>query len=373
MSWALQFDGVNDYTTLPTLAGGAFGDRLNTAQDWYLEFEFNRQGSDGYVHRILDDSTGSDSILFRASDGLFRLNTTSAGQLNWNGVPMPSGVFVKYKIQKLVGTVDYELFVDIGAGFVSQGVKSGITAIVRFDVIGRNGTSGYINGQLTYFKYISASNPSQDINLDATASSHAAGTPIWTDVIGGNNATGVNFPTDGSAWVDLGGGGISLSVTETGPSFTESINTTLTAAINVSITESGPNFTESIAATLTALTISADITEIGPSFTESINATVTTAVGISVSIAEVGPSFTESIGALLGVNLNTAITEQGPSFSESATVSAIKEITLLITETGPSFTESINVTLPITVTVNPKNVIQVKRKSNTVIIEGSNI
>lgn len=36
--------------------------------------------------------------------------------------------------------------------------------------------------------------------------------PVLIDTIGGNNATGVNFPTDGSAWVDLGGGG-SIDVT----------------------------------------------------------------------------------------------------------------------------------------------------------------
>jgi len=48
-------------------------------------------------------------------------------------------------------------------------------------------------------------------NWNPTASSHAAGTPILTDTIGGNNATGVNMPTDGSAWINLGGG-ISIPV-----------------------------------------------------------------------------------------------------------------------------------------------------------------
>jgi hypothetical protein len=43
---------------------------------------------------------------------------------------------------------------------------------------------------------------------DATASDHSntGVQPELLDTVGGNNATGVGFPTDGSAWVDLGGG-----------------------------------------------------------------------------------------------------------------------------------------------------------------------
>lgn len=43
---------------------------------------------------------------------------------------------------------------------------------------------------------------------DATASDHSntGAQPVLVDTVGNNNATGVNFSTDGSAWVDLGGG-----------------------------------------------------------------------------------------------------------------------------------------------------------------------
>lgn len=36
--------------------------------------------------------------------------------------------------------------------------------------------------------------------------------PKVVDTISGNDATGVNFPTDGSAWIDLGGGGLAVDV-----------------------------------------------------------------------------------------------------------------------------------------------------------------
>ena len=184
-----------------------------------------------------------------------------------------------------------------------------------------------------------------------------------------------NFVTNGSSSGFMGaavapaGGGISVTVTETGPSFTESINSILTAKLNSAITESGPSFVESIAATLTALEITATITESGPSFTELIGATVVTPSGVTVSITEVGPSFTESINTVINANISAGITEQGPSFVESSSVAILKDITLLITESGPSFTDSIAVTLPVFVTINPKNIIQVKRSSNNVTIK----
>ena len=172
------------------------------------------------------------------------------------------------------------------------------------------------------------------------------------------------------AFIQSGGGGISGTITETGPSFTEAVSATLTASINASIVESGPSFTESISTTL-SVNITSTITEVGPSFTESINATVTSTTAIIASIAEQGPSFTESIAANLDVNISATITELGPSFTESINISLTKDITVSITESGPSFTESIIATLPVVITVNPKNIISVKRKSNNVIIKRS--
>ena len=203
-------------------------------------------------------------------------------------------------------------------------------------------------------------------NWDADASDHGAGTPVLDDIQSGNDATGVNMPTDGSVWIDLGGSGITVTVTESGPGFTETINSTLTAKLNASISESGPSFTESINVTLTALTIEAAITEVGPSFTESITATVTPAAAITVSISEQGPSFTESISVTVLQNIEAVISEAGPSFVESINVSLIQDITVSITESGPSFVESIIASIPVEIVINPRNIIYAKRQSTTV-------
>jgi hypothetical protein len=47
---------------------------------------------------------------------------------------------------------------------------------------------------------------------DATASDHSntGSQPEVTDIVGTNDLTGFNFPTDGSAWVDLGGGALQI-------------------------------------------------------------------------------------------------------------------------------------------------------------------
>lgn len=163
--------------------------------------------------------------------------------------------------------------------------------------------------------------------------------------------------------------GITLTVAEQGPSFTEVINSTLAAKLNVSISEQGPSFTESLNVTLSSLTIQASITESGPSFTESITADITVATGINLAVAESGPSFTESINANLDVNISSAIAELGPSFTESISISLTKEIQVNVTEFGPSFVENITASIPIKITVNPKNIVRVKRRSNTVIIK----
>jgi len=185
----------------------------------------------------------------------------------------------------------------------------------------------------------SANTEASQVNVRAlTYVNIAAGLPVrelFTFNVGlnqwdGNNGTTLTLPVVPTT----------ADITEVGPSFTESINVTLsTALIEAAITELGPSFTESIELSLTAK-LNAAITEAGPSFTESINATVL-AQGVFVNISESGPSFTESVIAEISKNVIATITEQGPSFSESIVTNILKDIAASITENGPSFTESI--------------------------------
>ena len=89
------------------------------------------------------------------------------------------------------------------------------------------------------------------------------------------------------------------------------------------------------------------------------------ASGISIAVTETGPSFTESINTNLSVSITGAIVENGPAFTDAVNVT-LTSLTSIV-ENGPSFTESIIAFIPIT--VNPKNIIRVKRKDNAVIIK----
>ncbi len=194
------------------------------------------------------------------------------------------------------------------------------------------------------------------------------------------------------SFVEASSGGLTASITESGPSFTEQISTTLSKAIEASITElgpsftesissnlsvnitgsigeSGPAFTESISTTLSTLTIQGDIAESGPSFTESISIDVQAATGLNASIAELGPSFTESVQASLDKAIEANISEYGPSFTDSIAISLTSQINASIGEYGPSFIEGLSVKIPVKISVNAKNTIKVKRSANTVKIK----
>ena len=226
---------------------------------------------------------------------------------------------------------------------------------------------------------------------DMDNADHGAGVVTVDDDVGSADLVGVNMATDGSAWVS-DGGGLTASITESGPSFTEQISTTLSKAIEASITElgpsfaesinanlsanitgsigeSGPAFTESISATLSTLTIQGDITESGPSFTDSVSIDVQAAIGLNASITELGPSFTESVQASLDKAIKANISEYGPSFTDSIAISLTSEIDASIGEYGPSFIESLSAKIPVKISVNAKNTIKVKRSANTVKIK----
>jgi hypothetical protein len=89
--------------------------------------------------------------------------------------------------------------------------SANITDSFTFTRFGRNTSGTFFNlftGELFYFKYYSDADQATLVGeWDASNSdiNSTGSQPVLVDSIGSNNATGVNFPTDGSAWVDLGG------------------------------------------------------------------------------------------------------------------------------------------------------------------------
>lgn len=208
MAYLLRFDGNDDHVTLNSEVGGAFADRNDIAQDWVLEFQFKRSGSDSYSHWFFDVDGSREDAVYRASDGLFRLRLI-AGDVTWNGVTTNTTDPATFRIIKAGGSNAYELLVDdgTGGGFVSYGTDTASVQIFNFDVIGKSGASSSIDGDLYYVSY-TTTNSGVDFYADPSASGGTGS--ILPDTIGSNDGTLVNFPTDNSQWVfyPSGGGGV---------------------------------------------------------------------------------------------------------------------------------------------------------------------
>jgi hypothetical protein len=143
-------------------------------------------------------------------------------------------------------------------------------------------------------------------------------------------------------------GGTTLTITESGPSFTDSITSVVTGSITTSIVGTGPSFTDSITVAVTSAgSISGSIAGTGPSFTDAVTISVTG--NITVSITNAGPSFTDSVNSIVAGSITTSIIETGPGFTDAVTVSVTLPGTIdaSIIGNGPSFIEYILTSIPV--------------------------
>tara|TARA_R110001606_G_scaffold385158_1_gene548506 strand:+ start:5958 stop:7139 length:1182 start_codon:yes stop_codon:yes gene_type:complete len=198
MAWVLQFDGVNAYATINySLVGET---------NFVLEFRMAFEDANNRFAVFGDESYVGNNVFcwdLNTASPLFQLRT-SAGDIDlYSDIALVKGDFYTIKITK-TGT-SYELFVD---SIPKETVISAEVFTGAFTRIGLFPTSIESKGKVEYITV--SGTVSSNINLSATASSHTAGTPILVDTVSGNNATGVNMPTDGSAWVDLGDGGLAV-------------------------------------------------------------------------------------------------------------------------------------------------------------------
>lgn len=188
MAWALQFDGVDDYLNTNLYS-------LNTSGDFSIEFESTYTAN---TIIILGRSDATNRFIAWRAGGAIRLRT-SAASFDFNLGLVDSTVY-KIKIVVVSGSVD--IFVDD-----ILTASGSISGLIEYNSIGAWGNTTYrFLGQVRYITVTDNVTSSNSVDWDATASNHTTGQPVLTDTIGGNDATGVNFPTDGSAWIDLGGG-----------------------------------------------------------------------------------------------------------------------------------------------------------------------
>mgnify|MGYP003634382796 CR=1 FL=1 len=192
MTWAVRTDGANDYFD----TGGSI--TLFVGESLYLDLT-PEAGNSGGEYRLFSESS-TQLISMRSTSVILRVNQSGAGGLSVSSYTQPL-VDQRFELEIFRDATGYDVYLD--AVFIGRNATTSALVFNRFGgIYTGDGFAGLIHNVKI----------NSNINWDATASSHTAGTPILTDTISAVNATGVNMPTDGSAWVDLGGGGISLTV-----------------------------------------------------------------------------------------------------------------------------------------------------------------
>jgi Uri superfamily endonuclease len=200
MAWALQFDGVNDYASRDT------ADLFHQNLTQYAIKARLKETSSGSNYLIGQLASFNGYVTIR-NDGTVRVKYGST-TVSFSFTRPTINTYYDFEVQRDGNT--HRLYINE----ILQDTKSSsaTNSSTNLGVIGRS--SGSVSGfELEYLElYDAPTSGSLLYNYSATASSHAAGTPVLTDTVGGNNATGVNMPTDGSAWIDLGGSGTSIAV-----------------------------------------------------------------------------------------------------------------------------------------------------------------
>ena len=270
MSWALQFDGVNDYTTALAWNPSALG------------FSFGIEFIAGTLTHNIMDGTYSKGVYIRYNPVSGELFVWYNNQTLYTSTA-PNQTFVSGNTYKIEGFVYADgsgaIFVDdipvdnIAAGTHSIGASSTALTFSKTTF----SPDSYSNFQLLSAWCTDNTTPSNSRHYNPTASSHTVGTPILTDTVGGNNATGVNMPTDGSAWVDLGGGGgitLTADIEINKPIFAVQSSVTFPQPSSVVLFEiDKPVFSASITITSPVFSSAINFTVDKPTFSASISVT----------------------------------------------------------------------------------------------------
>ena len=342
MAWAVQTDGVND--------------QLKTTSTW-IPTDLDNWSVEILARR---DSGNLNAVLFASSDfndGIYIHANTDGGNDNLGffvgGVPLVAegtgfnvdGLFHEIVLNCVAGV--FEVIVDsVSYGTATKGATTFSIGGVYFGV--RRTMNSWMAMSLQYATLTDSNTPSNSRLYDATSSSHGAGTPILTDTIGGNNATGVNMPTDGSAWIDLGGGGISI--------------TGATANYNYSGIDGSVDLTGEIIVTGATASYSYD----------GINGSVDLTGEVVITGQTANYNYAGIDGEIELTGLIT-VTGQTANYNYDGIASdIILQGSIIITGSTANYDyNALNGTIILQgpITVNPKNIIRVARKSNEIAVK----
>ena len=242
MDWALEFDGDDDVATTNSLIANPIpiGGKMVFEGVYYN----NNQSFQMFFNTY---NTADNSRDFFSFNDTGKLQVRIAEASIVGGTVLTDGDTFTYEIARGASSYTHTL------NDVTQGVtlKSDNVDAMR----GFSNSSYRTKVAIRRCYLVSSDGVTITNNWDATASSHAAGTPILTDTIGGNDATGANMPTDGSAWLDLGG---ATPPTAIDLVFTDTIKQVTADSItisNISVLDLSGNTTQPTADSLLITTI----------------------------------------------------------------------------------------------------------------------
>ncbi len=368
MAWALDFDGVNDHLLLAT--------PLYIQDGETIDLNIIQGNSSGYEMWL---STWDSNPSFNDGEWYFGKLNTSDGRLTlYNRFTTvrnnsAAGVLVvgedaTFSLQRNGNTLRaLKNGVEVVAPLLFSAGHLDLYPIKRLMKENESSISFCFTGQLKSATF------GNRLNLDATASDHSAGSqPVLTDTISGNNATGVNFPTDGSAWVDLGGGGATITAdiatTAKKPTVLASSSATLPQPDSVvSITAKKPTVSIASSAEVPQPSAVVSITAKKPSVQASSSATLPQPQASASVTAKKATVSVISSASLPQPDIALLTTAKKPSVSVSGSASLSQANAVVsITAKKPTVQADSSATLP-----QPDATLTTSAKKPTVGITGS--
>lgn len=310
MAWALQFDGVDDYATFTT---------ISLSSDFDIEFTF-----------LLDSGAGSTIYVIetQASGGQWIGRWNGNHIVYWGGsINTVSACAVdteyKYRLVRTGTSVDWYINDVLENTFTNANTLH----LYRFSRSGGN----RMNGRIGYLNVIDNGTQIHYFDPDVSDHSNTGQQPVLVDTVGSNDATGVNMPTDGSAWVDLGGGSV-----------TGTINLTLDNTTISSVGQVGSDVSGTINITLSDVTQNAS-GQVGNDVSGSISITLDDSQALISG--QVGSDISGVISITLSDDLSSSAGQVGSGVSGSMLYTNISDTMTAAGTVAISVSGSINYTL----------------------------
>ena len=328
MAYGLQYDGVNDLVNIASPVSIGFGNdgsitakfkRTDTSNGQAL---FGNQSGTSNICQILNNS----QLFFRVNSSSITLNLTTPLVLN--------GEYI-FKFKRVSNV--WSLVDEFDSALAPETVMN--NNAVTIDQVGAFNGSTLFHGRMDGFVI-------EELGTDLQSLINTAGTgSVWPDSIGSADGTLVNFPTDDSQWVNLGGSGISITGDTTNSSYS-AIDGNVGLTGEIQVTGSTPNSSYSASDAILSLTPTISINgETANSECIAYNGSLEFSGLINIE--------GKTTNSILNANDSSVVLQGQITFTGNTTNYTYNALNGTIILQEP-------------ITINPKNIIRVKRASNTI-------